>query len=451
MENRQKPRTTSSAPDAATRTSTKSNSRGAVLPVTDHIDLWYLCEKVSYTIANPYKKSKSNYIMYQRNVTFLIRADNELYKYRFPYCGEVGFNMTCSPPAPIMSCTDKWRPSRFPLSQYSEIRNNTLTALRNYKVEIDLLSKHELEKMLLPKLPASSGISVDQQRKIRGLLRIPDVLRIRSFNNPSKAQYSQNNFISVIEMKFPGDVLSEPQREAYQKIAGDSNVFRILKTEQCESNTPEHRRDWVRASVNEPVYKPVNQVMSLASRASAEKHKVLVGQIDAEHAAARRHLQFQLAPVGPQYKIAPDKQAIHAQNKQAIAKIEMTLAAPFIAVGAAMTVAAIAPSGAAASSSTLIAHSGSQPVIYESVLGVMIRKFAALMGGGLAVPALATAADQNPPPTKPQAEDDNELMFISDINDPNLRVKDWINYLNSPDSTSQSFVLWEDMMVITND
>lgn len=296
-----KPRTASRAPDGKTRSVTKPSSSGMVLPVTDPLDLWYLCEKASYAKATPYKRAKDGYPMYQRTVSQLVRCDNEAFKYHFPYCGEVGFDMSKSPPQPIMSKREPHRPSSFPLSQYQQLRNRHFEQLASMRVETDLLSKTDLEQLLSPTPSTSDGaLWIDGQKKPPGLLRIPDVLRLRSFGNPGMSQYSQGNLASVIEMKFPGDRLTRDQQTAYADIAGGYQKLRLLETRNCDSSDKQKWREWVRSSASEPVYRPVAQVTSLASRAAAARHKLLVGRIDAEHAAARLRLENQFIALGRQ-------------------------------------------------------------------------------------------------------------------------------------------------------
>lgn len=437
MSDKPKPRTISRTPDGRARTMTKPTAAGVVLPVTDPLDLWYLCEKASYAKATPYLRAKDHYPMYQRTVSRLVRLDNENFKYRFPYCGEVGFDMSKCPPQPIMSNKEPHRPSRFPLSQYQQLRNRHLEHLANMRVEIDLLSKSDLERILSPAPPSKSGMLwIDAQKKTPGLLRIPDVLRLRSFSNPSIDQYSQDNLVSVIEMKFPGDALSQAQQEAYEIIAGPPGRLRLLETKQCESGEKKQWREWIRASVSEPVYKPVGQVMSLASRVSAEKHKLLIGHIDAEHETARRLLEIQPAPPGTHFmKPAQDERAIHAQNQRAVAGIEMTLAAPFVAVGTIMAAMITAPTLSSAEGGALIASAGGQSIRFKPFIEGARRKLAGgAIGTGTAMPAFATPKDASS--TSISSAEQQEIM---------ARLDEWNQYQRHHATTIQNYVFWEDV------
>jgi hypothetical protein len=438
-----KPRTASRAPDGKTRSVTKPTGSGMVLPVTDPLDLWYLCEKASYAKAIPYKRAKDGYPMYQRTVSQLVRCDNEAFKYHFPYCGEVGFDMSKNPPQPIMSKREPHRPSSFPLSQYQQLRNHHFEQLANMRVETDLLSKTDLEQMLSPTPSTSDGAQwIDGQRSPRGLLRIPDVLRLRAFGNPSKPQYSQRNLASVIEMKFAGDRLARDQQMAYEDIAGDYQKLRLLETKNCDSSDKQKWREWVRASVSEPVYRPVEQVTSLASRASAARHKLLAGRIDAEHAAARLRLETQfVAPGTPVMTSAPDERAIQAQNRRAVAGIEMTLAAPFVAIGAAMAAMATAPATATAEATALVANAGGHSIRFKPFITAAKR---ILVGGSLGTGAAMPAFAQS------QTASSDSSLFTDD-QDTQARWAEWNQRQQHQQTTLQNYVFWEDVPEINHE
>lgn len=433
-----KPRTASRAPDGKTRSVTKPTSDGMVLPVTDPLDLWYLCEKASYAKAIPYKRAKDGYPMYQRTVSQLVRCDNEAFRYHFPYCGEVGFDMSKSPPQPIMSKREPHRPSSFPLSQYQQLRNRHFEQLASMRIETDLLSKTDLEQMLSPTPSTSDGaLWIDRQRNPRGLLRIPDVLRLRSFGNPSKAQYSQSNLASVIEMKFPGDSLSPVQQLAYQRIAGDKAKLRLLETRNCDTSEKQKWREWVRASISEPVYKPVEQVISLPSRAAAARHKLLVGRIDAEHAAARLKLETQwVAPGTPMMTAGPDVRTIQAQNRRAVAAIEMTLAAPFVAIAAAMASTAAAPATATAEAAALVANAGGHSIRFQPFITALIKRVLAggSLGAGAAMPAFAQANTAS-----------SSSSSFADDQDTQARWAEWNQRQQHQQTTLHNYVFWEDI------
>lgn len=394
------PRTASRAPAGGAKTTTKPKAEGTALPVVNPLDLWYLCEKAIYAKRNPYRRARDNRPMYQRTVTRLVRADNELFVYRFPYCGEVGYDMTVSPPTPLMSREESWRPSRFPLSYYKQITSKALPNYPTLEVETDLLSKDELESMIAMPLPPDvekRGIWTDAQGGVRGLLRIPDVVRLRRFTNPDEAQYSQPNLACVIEMKFPGDSLRDEQKEAYIFIAGASNNFRLLQTSRCDTADRRLRRNWMRASQKEPIYKPASKAMSLPSRVMADPYALLVGLIDEEHDLARRQLEVRPPPPGtPVMSALPDAADADARRRQGVAQIEMTLAAPFVAIGAIMLAIVAAPAasaGGAATETAITAQAGAKVIQFERYLRVARTAGTAGAAAGVAEKLAAETAD----------------------------------------------------------
>jgi hypothetical protein len=296
---------------------------------------------------------------------------------------------------------------------------------------------------MLSPTPSTNGgaLWIDGQKNPRGLLRIPDVLRLRTFGNPGKPQYSQGNLVSVIEMKFPGDSLSPVQKLAYQRIAGDTTKLRLLETKTCDSSNKQKWREWVRATESEPVYKPVAQVTSLASRASAARHKLLVGHIDAEHEAARIRLETQLAAPGMPTMIAtPDERALQAQNQRAVAGIEMTLAAPFIAVGAAMASITAAPA-TATKTTALVANAGGHSIRFKPFIAAAKRILAGgALGTGSAMPAFA----------QPGAASSPSLLSIED-QETSARWAEWNQRQQHQHTTVQNYVFWEDVPEVNHE
>ncbi|WP_460416628.1 VRR-NUC domain-containing protein [Pseudomonas sp. microsymbiont 2] len=432
MENRNEGRKVASRPcNSRVVTTTKPTATGAVVPVTDHPDLWYLCEKANYAQRFPYVRSGDNRAMYQRRVSYWARLDNENFEYRFPYCGEVGFNMAHRPPSPVMSLKEPYRPSTFPLSKYSLMRNKLLDGLSALFLEYDLLDKREVEVMLARQdLEDGERIHIDRRitrilegGHVKGLLRIPDIVRLRTFHEPGVAQYSQGNLQSVIEMKFPGDVLSPAQQEAYELIAGPAGL-RVMYTETCECADREQWREWVRVSEKEPVYKPIQQVTRLGSRMSIEKNKLLVARIDAEHDAVRRLLGVQGPEAqGPQWVGMTDSHAAQASNRRSVAGMEMVLAAPFVAVGS-VAVAALAAPGSALSSGSTVAQSAGQTVTFRAVLEAARKWVPASVGG--AAPAMASEA-----PDRAKSS--------------TVRERNWSEY--ELPSLQKTYVLWENAAV----
>ena len=389
-------------PGGSTRGSTKPDASGQVLPVTNPLDLWYLCEKARYASANPYRRASDEAPMYQRTVALMIRADNELFEYRWPYCAEVGYDMTKTPPAPIMSKKQPYRPSSFPLSQYKRISSRQFPQYSSVEVVVDLLRLDELEEMVPVPIPLNveKGIWQDVESENLGNLRIPDVVRVTNHKIGGAPQYSQPNLTSVIEMKFGGDALSDRQQKAYEKIAGDRLKFRLLHSDRCDRADKRQRREWMTAAQQEPVYKPVSQVMSLPLRASADPHGLVVGLIDAEHQAARQVLEVRPPPPGtPVVSASPAMRDADAQAARARGQIEMSLVGPFVIVGVTgigAGMATVAGGSAAVSGTTLAARAGPRVVHYGRLLSW--ARFTGGVGAAGATAAYAESSDGSSAP-----------------------------------------------------
>ncbi|WP_454724464.1 MULTISPECIES: hypothetical protein [Cupriavidus] len=362
--------------------------------MTNPLDLWYLCEKARYASANPYRRSGDNAPMYQRVVALLVRADNELTEYQWPYCAEVGYDMTKVPPSPIMSRKHPHRPSRFPLSQYKRISSRQFPQYASVEVVTEILGLSELEQMIDMPLPsdADKGIWQDIQVGGKRLLRIPDVVRVINHTMGGKPQYSQPNLASVIEMKFGDDPLSKDQKAAYEDIAGDSDKFRLLHTDRCKKADKSQRREWMKEARREPVYKTVSGAMTLPLRASADPHGLVVGLIDAEHQAARQVLEVKPPPPGtPEISASPDMREANARAAQARAQVELSLMAPFVIVGGAAL-----GTGAAASGTALTARAGPQVVRYGRLINW--GRLSGGVGAGGAAVAYARSEDGSSAP-----------------------------------------------------
>ncbi|MEN7529908.1 hypothetical protein [Cupriavidus sp. 2SB] len=326
-------------------TTTKPKAQGEILPVTDPIDLWYLCEKCSYAQQHPLR-NKNGVAMYQRSVTRWVRKDARNFDFRFPYHGEVGFDMTQSPPRAIMSKTESWRPSMFPLSRYSEIRRgylplNGIDVPTEFRTEEALVSKDELERTLDPRIREGKMVRVNGMSQ--PLLRIPDVLRVKDVNRTGAEKYRQDNLEFVIEIKFPGDRFREGQLRAYRQIAGPKHAttLRLLDPRVC-SMRRRKARDWIRTSQREPVYKPLSRVMEQVeqrrnSLAFIPEYQLLIDAIDREHEEVRRILTPAPMPadtpvIKPIYPIPSYE--LDRRERQFRKQMEMTLAAPFMVAGA---------------------------------------------------------------------------------------------------------------------
>ncbi|QBX82575.1 VRR-NUC domain-containing protein [Citrobacter tructae] len=312
---------TASMPGEPKKTaSTVKEPTGTVARVTNPLDLWYLCEKVNYALKYPAKRSDGQ-LMYQRKVTRLIRQDDRNFNFHFPYIGEVGYDMTVQPPAPLMSKLRPNWPSSFPLSQYSLIKQGLEGRLREMaegKLEriIELLTRDELET--LP-APGTSDIVLDDALDVvlkrKGSFRIPDVIRLKDVSLTGKPAFSQGNIHTVIEIKFPGDYLSIQQQRAYEDIAGVRDNFRLMETDVCQVDD-KRKREWIRDSVQEPVYKPVADALGetekICIRPDVPAYHLLEGEMEQEFRQVQNHFN-QLAG---DYWVPPAGMTVHTLKPQ---------------------------------------------------------------------------------------------------------------------------------------
>lgn len=181
----------------------KPNPRGIQVKVPPPRQ--YLCSHICRCASGSKLLDKAGRILRQRCVTTGIRNDYDN-KVQNVYIGEVGYDMTKRPPAPLMSRNEVGRPSRFPLGAA------TTAGILN-------VDKDELE--------ATGGSA----------FRIPDVVKLKMPNIPP----IQSNIELVIEIKFDGDRWRPGQEEAYQEIAGSrSKLLLINETDcHCETKPPE--------------------------------------------------------------------------------------------------------------------------------------------------------------------------------------------------------------------
>ncbi|MEJ7804352.1 MAG: VRR-NUC domain-containing protein [Telluria sp.] len=109
------------------------------------------------------------------------------------YKQEINYNMTKNPPEPIMDSTIRTLGHKY-------------------------LSGHIKKHM------------GDYFVKGTGQIRRPDIVIVHDSTKPP----TQDNIKQIVEMKFPPDSLSDPQRVAYQQIAGDKNKLATLKPDDCD-------------------------------------------------------------------------------------------------------------------------------------------------------------------------------------------------------------------------
>lgn len=343
------------------RSTTKVEAKGSILEVSNPFDLWYLCQKIEYAKNNPMQRSDGVFI-FQRVVSLWIREEAKFANYKWPWVAEVGYDMTTDPPSPIMSRREPFRVSEFPLSQYSRIRSQS--AFNSLPIN----SAVEVNKALTGKSELEDELPHPTQRRT-GLMRIPDVIALDNFMmGNGAAKFSQGNLSTVIEIKFPNDKLWRDQQIAYQLVAGDPNNFRLMKTNRCDRR---RRRKWEDEvnNMREPAYvsvrESVQQNQGMMRRLS-RPYELIISLIEAENLEVKRlydsatrlraeyeHRQRYGNAVMTAAPSAAERARMEQQRQRAIARLEMTLAAPFaIAALGTLTTPLLAGGGAAATTTT---------------------------------------------------------------------------------------------------
>jgi hypothetical protein len=133
-----------------------------------------------------------------------LQALDQLLDHRSPYKQEINYDMTKSPPAPIM---------------------DSGIATKGHSYLPGWLRKYwGTEPEHSPTFKAGQG-----------LIRRPDVVIV---NDPTKPP-TQDNIKQIVEMKFPPDTISRQQAEAYETIAGNSQKLTTLQPDKCDCDAPE--------------------------------------------------------------------------------------------------------------------------------------------------------------------------------------------------------------------
>ncbi|WP_293935754.1 hypothetical protein [Iodobacter sp.] len=382
------PKRSSQTPSSGRKTTTKTPAQaGTTLPVTNPMDLWYLCQKAGFAQRFPLMASNGT-PRYQRQVSKWVSLDCKFNKWKWPYYGEVGFDMGApGGPKPIMSYEEPHRPSTMPMNRY-EISHKR--AVLDMGIELSLLDAVLTKKMLEDNLSPADfrqinmlinvetagvfGMNKQGRVKLPGLLRIPDVIRFKDYKSLSGAAlFTPSNIAFVIEMKFGNDQLWRDQQEAYIQIAGGDlhkDKLRLLETRLCRIGK-RRRRAWLtEARLSEPVFRDVESKVAspLPLRQALAPGALLLGEVQQELEQVRRKLVPTQIPAGtPVLRAYDPAQAAAAerQREQTRQSLEITLAAPLAgaAAGAAwFGVAAMAETATLGDGIVLLAR-GSKTLI----------------------------------------------------------------------------------------
>ncbi|MDZ7814417.1 MAG: VRR-NUC domain-containing protein [Ideonella sp.] len=175
-------------------------------PDLDPIDKKVLCAAMCQCDKAP-NVGKDGKQLKQACVAKTLKEVDKHLDYESPYKQEINYDMTKSPPAPIM---DKDNPTK---------GHDWLPGwIGKY------FGKDE-----------ETGEQIIKHTPNTGQIRRPDVVIVKDPTKPP----TQDNIKQIVEMKFPPDSLSEEQAAAYKKIAGDPSKLQTLKPDDCDCNSPE--------------------------------------------------------------------------------------------------------------------------------------------------------------------------------------------------------------------
>jgi VRR-NUC domain len=191
-------------------------------PDIDPLDKKVLCAALCQCDKAPAEGADGRRLK-QACVAKTMKEVDEQLDHQSPYKQEINYDMTQNPPAPIM---DKdvptkghgWLPGW--IEKYFGTTDDQGTQ----------------------RPPFSAGT---------GQIRRPDVVIV---NDPSRPP-TQDNIKQIVEMKFPPDALSGPQKEAYVNIAGDDKKLKTLQPSDCNCDQPEP----------EPPKMPVQEIGTVAT------------------------------------------------------------------------------------------------------------------------------------------------------------------------------------------
>jgi hypothetical protein len=176
------------------------------IPQIDPLDKKVLCAALCKCDKAPHTGKDGQKLKQQCVSTVMKEVDKQL-DHKSPYKQEINYDMTKSPPQPIM---DK-----------------------------DVATKgHDYLPGWIAKYFGKSADPEASQVPFKagtGQIRRPDVVIVK---DPSKPP-TQDNIKQIVEMKFPPDEMSPDQEEAYVKIAGDPGKLKTLKPSDCSCDQSE--------------------------------------------------------------------------------------------------------------------------------------------------------------------------------------------------------------------
>ena len=205
------------------------SSGGAITPIKisepqlDPADKKVLCSSICHCKDTP-GTGKDGRSLKQMCVSGALKAKDTAMNHQSPYKPEVNYDMTQTPPAPIMDS----------------------------KVET---KGHSWLPGWIEKYWGSKPEHSDSYKAGKGLVRRPDVVIV---NDPGKPP-TQDNIKQVVEIKFPPDGWSKMQKDRYTVISGNADKLVKLEPDDCDCNKPEP----------EPTKIPVKELGATATLAGA--------------------------------------------------------------------------------------------------------------------------------------------------------------------------------------
>jgi VRR-NUC domain len=175
------------------------------LPEIEPQDKKVLCAALCHCDKTP-QIGKDGQQLKQICVAKTMKEVDQQLEYKSPYKQEINYDMTKSPPEPIM---DRQVPTK----------------------------GHDWLPGWIDKYFGKSDGDASQVpfKAGTGQIRRPDVVIV---NDPGKPP-TQDNIKQIVEMKFPPDEMSSQQRDAYRDIAGDPEKLKTLKPSDCNCDQSE--------------------------------------------------------------------------------------------------------------------------------------------------------------------------------------------------------------------
>lgn len=172
-------------------------------PNVDFADKKVLCSAICQCKDTP-GTGKDGRSLKQACVSGRLKGLDSTLAHRSPYKAEVNYDMTKQPPEPIMDSGVETK-------------------------------GHDWLPGWIKKYWEAPGEQRPPFKAGKGLVRRPDVVIV---NDPTKPP-TQDNIKQVVEIKFPPDKISKPQKDAYVAIAGADTKVEVLGPDDCDCNQPD--------------------------------------------------------------------------------------------------------------------------------------------------------------------------------------------------------------------